>query len=71
MQALSLLTTVPRNLHELSHHFILVVEGRILVDELCLYGELLQVVCERVPGPSIPGGQWDYHLWREHRQTFP
>lgn len=62
MQAESLLTTVPRNLHELSHHFLLVVEGRILIDELCLYGELFQVVCERVPGPSIPGGQWDYHL---------
>lgn len=71
MQAQSLLTTVSRNLHELSHHFLLIAEGRILVDELCLNRELFHVVCDRLPGLSIPGGQWDYHLWSKHRQTLP
>lgn len=66
----SLLTTVSRNLHELSHNFLFIVEGRILVDEFCLDGKLLHVVCDRFPGPSIPGGQWDYHLWRKHGQTL-
>lgn len=66
----TLLTGVPRNLPELSHHFLLIAERRILVDELCLNGELLHIVCDRVPGLSIPGRQWDYHLWSKHKQTL-
>lgn len=70
LEAAGLLTTVPRNLHELSHHFLFIAEGRILIDEFRLDGKLLHVVCNRFPGPSIPGGQWDYHLWRKHKQTL-
>lgn len=58
----SLLTTIPGNLHELGHHLLLGVEGRVLVDELCLNGKLLHIVCDRFPCSSIPGRQWDYHL---------
>lgn len=58
-----LLTAVPRNLHELGHHFLLCAEGRVFVDELCLDGKLLHVICDGLPGPSMPGGQWDDHLW--------
>lgn len=50
------------DLHELSHYIFLIAEGRILIDEFCLDGKLLHIVCDRFPGPSIPGGQWDYHL---------
>lgn len=62
LQDQSLLTTIPRNLHELVHHLLLSVEGRVFVDKLCLNGKLLHIVCDRFPCSSIPGGQWDNYL---------
>lgn len=70
LQVQSFLTAVPKNLHELSHHLLFIAEGRVFVDEFCLNGKLLHVVCDRFPGPSIPSGQRDYHLWSKHNRCF-